>query len=74
MIKKQAIKTIYEGIKPSYPNINEAFIPEYDALNNGFGCIITLSHGVISIFSQRFTKSECNYSIVKKEFFAMKRD
>ena len=45
---------------------------ECDASEIGFGCVLKQSHGIVGFFSKKFSKSENNYSIVEKEFLAIK--
>ena len=69
---QKIIDQIESEIVLVFPDISQKFMMECDASEIGFGCILKQSHGIVGFFSKKFSKSENNYSIVEKEFLAIK--
>ncbi|MGL5707608.1 MAG: reverse transcriptase domain-containing protein [Aeromonas sp.] len=69
------INLIYEKIETaallSYPNYNENFSLDVDASDRGVGGVLYQSNRLVGIFSKKFSKTQRNYTITEKEFFAI---
>lgn len=71
-IRSKVIQLFKKNIRLSFPNINETFKLECDSSGTGLGYVLTQNHCIICIKSRKFTESEKNYSIIEKEFLAIK--
>src|SRR5699024_895459 len=62
---------IQKNIKIVYPKTNEEFVLQTDSSNKCCSGILTQKHGILGVFSHKFTDTEFKYSIVEKEFLGI---
>lgn len=70
-IKKIAHKLIYQNIKILYPEPNKEFLLYTDSSAFACGSILMQPHGIIGIYSHKFTETQTNYNIMEKEFLSI---
>lgn len=62
---------IKENVKIMYPKHSENFDLHTDSSSKSCGSILTQSHGIVGIFSHKFTDTENRYNIMEKEFLSI---
>lgn len=69
--KNQVMEEIRKNIKIVYPRPNEKFTLQTDSSNRSCSGFLARSHGIVGIFSHKFTDTEFKYTIVEKEFLGI---
>ncbi|MEG0619337.1 MAG: reverse transcriptase domain-containing protein [Bacilli bacterium] len=65
------LQEINQKMKLRYPNYNEPFNLDVDASELGMGGILYQSHGIIGIFSAKFSDTEIRYTVSEKEMLSV---
>lgn len=69
--KDKVLEEINKNIKIMFPKIDEKFILNTDSSNTSCGSILTQSHGIVGIFSHKFSDTEFKYNTMEKEFLSI---
>ncbi|KAG0420481.1 Retrovirus-related Pol polyprotein from transposon 17.6 [Dictyocoela roeselum] len=56
-----------------HPDINREFLPKCDASDLGIGSIFFQDNKILGYYSKKFNKQETNYTVLKKEIYAILR-
>lgn len=70
-IKEKARYLIRRNIKIMFPISTENFVLNTDSSEYACGGILTQKHGIVGIFSHKFTETQKQYNIMEKEFLSI---